>query len=346
MRKSIAVILGGDSSEWKVSMASGKNIISALDRKLFDVYPVFLRGAMWRVVKEDELDAVTAWVEENSPMAGWAESFPFGADVDKSTFSCAGVKFDYAMIMIHGVPGETGQFQGYLEMMGVPFNTSSSYVCAVSFDKQSCKRFLDFAGVKLAKDFYLRREHTYDIHSIVESLGLPLFVKPTIGGSSFGITKVEREEDLEAAIGTGFKECPAILIEQGVSGREVTVGVYRQGGAVRTLPVTEIVSNSGWFDYNAKYLGKSREICPAPISQKLTDAVNELSSRIYTYMGCSGLVRMDYILRGEDIFFLEINSTPGMTSMSLVPGSLRASGIPLSDFLTSIIAESLELSRI
>ena len=334
--KNIAVIVGGDSSEWKVSLASGKNVASALDRSLFNVYIVFLRGSSWKLINGSVLDSL---LESNEvPEVGLP-----GDEIDKSDFSAGGVKFDYAMIMIHGEPGETGQLQGYLEMMGVPFNTSSSYVCAVSFDKQSCKRFLDFAGVNLARDLYLRREHTYDVKEITATLGLPLFVKPTIGGSSFGISKVKREEELVPAINKAFEECPALLIEECISGRELTVGVYRKDGNVCTLPVTEIVTDRGWFDYQAKYQGQSSEICPAQINQKTTTAVKDLSEQIYTYMGCNGLVRMDYILRGDSIFFLEINSTPGMTPMSLVPKQIEAAGLTLQKFLTILISQSMEL---
>ena len=334
--KNIAVIAGGDSSEWKVSLASGKNVASALDRSLFNVYIVFLRGSSWKLIDESVLDSLLESSNAFEP------ELP-GNEVDKSDFSAGGVKFDYAMIMIHGEPGETGQLQGYLEMMGVPFNTSSSYVCAVSFDKQSCKRFLDFAGVNLARDLYLRREHTYDVKEITATLGLPLFVKPTIGGSSFGISKVEREEELVPAINKAFEECPALLIEECISGRELTVGVYRKDGNVCTLPVTEIVTTRGWFDYQAKYQGQSSEICPARINQKTTTAVKDLSEQIYTYMGCNGLVRMDYILRGDSIFFLEINSTPGMTPMSLVPKQIETAGLTLQQFLTTLISQSMEL---
>ena len=334
--KNIAVITGGDSSEWKVSLASGKNVASALDRSLFNVYIVFLRGSSWKLIDESVLDSL---LDNNDALE---HELP-GNEVDKSDFSAGGVKFDYAMIMIHGEPGETGQLQGYLEMMGVPFNTSSSYVCAVSFDKQSCKRFLDFAGVNLARDLYLRREHTYDVKEITATLGLPLFVKPTIGGSSFGISKVEREEELVPAINKAFEECPALLIEECISGRELTVGVYRKDGNVCTLPVTEIVTTRGWFDYQAKYQGQSSEICPAQINQKTTTAVKDLSEQIYTYMGCNGLVRMDYILRGDSIFFLEINSTPGMTPMSLVPKQIEAAGLTMQQFLTTLISQSMEL---
>lgn len=355
--KNIAVIVGGDSSEWKVSLASGKNVAAALDRTLFDVYLVFLRGSSWKLIDESVLDEMLEGGNDSlsvssSETEGSKNSSrntrskivnPPGVELDKSNFSAGGVKFDYALIMIHGEPGETGQLQGYLEMMGVPFNTSSSYVCAVSFDKQSCKRFLDFAGVNLARDLYLRREHTYDVKEIVSELGLPLFVKPTIGGSSFGISKVDKEEELVPAINKAFDECPALLVEECISGRELTVGVYKKDGNVCTLPVTEITTTRGWFDYQAKYHGLSNEICPAPVNQKITTAVKELSKRIYIYMGCNGLVRMDYILRGDSLYFLEINSTPGMTPMSLVPKQIEAAGLTLKEFLTTLISQSLQL---
>ena len=327
-RKKIALIYGGNSSEVEISVQSGKNVASCIDKNRYEVYEVMLRGASWQVQLYDS--ASTELVA--------------AVEVDKTDFSFTyngeKIKFDLAYIMIHGTPGENGLLQGYFEMLGIPFNTCSSFVSTITFDKHSCKRFLDFAGVKMAKDVFLREGHEYCVKSIVKELGLPLFVKPTNGGSSFGISKVKKEEDLEAAIQSAFKECDSIIIEECITGREMTNGIYKKGGELVNLPVTEIVTDRDFFDYEAKYLGMSNEICPAPISEELTKDIQDLTAKIYKYMGCSGLVRIDYIVKGYDIYFLEINTIPGMTAMSLVPAQVRAAGIDMGDFFTTLITEA------
>ncbi len=355
-RPLVALIYGGNSLEAEVSIKSGKNVSGGLDRNRIEVYEVFLRGDCWRVlnpsgdaVEEGLAEAILAEAEEmekkfNTGLGRLKAEYmsnKIGVDVDKNDFSFTyngkKKKFDAAYIMIHGNPGENGLLQGYLEMMNVPFNTCSSFVSSITFDKHSCKRFLDFAGIKLAKDVFLRKWGTsdcqYDTKDIVAKLGLPLFVKPTDGGSSFGVTKVKREEDLEAAITFAFKESHSVIIEECISGREMTNGIYRKGDMMVKLPVTEIVTDREFFDYEAKYLGQSKEICPAEISDNLSSRIQDLSEQIYKYLGCSGLVRMEYIVRGEDIYFLEINTVPGMTAMSLVPAQVRVAKIDMTEFL-------------
>ena len=327
-RKKIALIYGGNSSEVEISVQSGKNVASCIDKSRYEVYEVMLRGASWQVQLYD----------------GTSNDLVAAVEVDKTDFSFTyngeKIKFDLAYIMIHGTPGENGLLQGYFEMLGIPFNTCSSFVSTITFDKHSCKRFLDFAGVKMAKDVFLSEGHEYCVKSIVKELGLPLFVKPTNGGSSFGISKVKKEEDLEAAIQSAFKECDSIIIEECITGREMTNGIYKKDGDLVNLPVTEIVTDRDFFDYEAKYLGMSNEICPAPISEELTKDIQDLTAKIYKYMGCSGLVRIDYIVKGYDIYFLEINTIPGMTAMSLVPAQVRAAGIDMGDFFTTLITEA------
>lgn len=205
-------------------------------------------------------------------------------------------------------------------------------------------------GVKLAREVFLRREDSYNSAQIVSKLGLPLFVKPNNGGSSFGITKVKRVEELSQAIETAFKEDDSILIEECIDGRELTNGVFENGAALSRkssynelsrLPVTEIISNNEYFDYEAKYLGASQEICPANISKELSDRIIEESHLIYRHLGCKGFVRIDYIVREEEIFFLEVNTVPGMTEMSLVPQQIRATGSTIKEFLNHVISQSL-----
>lgn len=336
MKKSIALIYGGNSEEAGISVQSGKNVSGNICREEYDVYEVLLKGVHWRV-----LNPLGGVVEEGLAERGLENPGEVGVEVDKTDFSFVRegkrVKFDMAFIMIHGNPGENGLLQGYLEMMGVPYNTCSAYVSAITFDKHSCKRFIEHAGIKMAKDVFLRRGTAYNAVEIVEELGLPVFVKPTNGGSSFGITKVKRVEDLEAAVELAFREYDSVIIEESIVGRELTNGIYQDGEQLVKLPVTEIVTTREFFDYEAKYLGESQEICPAQIPCELTLRIQETTEKIYRYMGCSGLVRMDYIVRGEEIFFLETNTVPGMTPMSLVPAQVRAAGIPMSKFFSTLI---------
>jgi D-alanine-D-alanine ligase len=315
------------------------------------VYEVLLKGVDWIVVNPDGaavqddlpqrcLEALCAGEAAESVMAAGAGA---PVRVDKCTFSFVHqgetVKFDMAFIMIHGTPGENGLLQGYFEMIGVPYNTCSAYVSAITFDKHSCKRFIEHAGVKMAKDVFIRRGSSYNPEEIIGELGLPVFVKPTNGGSSFGVTKVKRQEDLQAAIELVFKEYDSALVEECIVGREVTNGIYMKNVELVKLPVTEIVTEREFFDYQAKYLGESNEICPANIPDRLRDKITSTSELIYNYMGCKGLVRMDYIISGEDIYFLEMNAVPGMTAMSLIPGQVRAAGIPMEEFINTLIEE-------
>jgi D-alanine-D-alanine ligase len=327
MRKNVAIIYGGNSSEHDVSIQSGKNVAANVDREKYNVYEVLLKGASWTVqLHEQEGDTIIP------------------VEIDKTDFSFVyngeKVNLERAFIMIHGTPGENGLLQGYFEMIGIPFNTCSAFVSNIAFDKYSCKRFLDFAGVGIAKDYYLRRGTPYSSVDIIKEVGLPVFVKPTNGGSSFGVSKVKREEELDAAIEEAFKENDAIMIEAAVSGREMTNGIYMKEGKIVKLPVTEIVTDREFFDYEAKYLGQSKEICPAPISEELTAKIQDVTEKIYKFMGCRGLVRMDYIVKGYDVFFLEMNMVPGMTKMSLVPAQVRAAGISMKEFFNTLIEES------
>ena len=348
MKKKIALIYGGNSEEAGLSIQSGRNVSKNICREKYEVYEVLLKGLDWIVMNPDGaavqddlpqrcLEALCAGKSAETVAEG--ECAP--VQVDKSNFSFVHegvkVKFDMAFIMIHGTPGENGLLQGYFEMMGVPYNTCSAYVSAITFDKHSCKRFIEHAGVKMAKDVFIRRGSSYNPEEIIGELGLPVFVKPTNGGSSFGITKVKKVEDLAPAIELVFKEYDSVIIEESIVGRELTNGIYANGSELVKLPVTEIVTTREFFDYEAKYLGESQEICPAQIPAELTAQIQETTEKIYKYMGCSGLVRMDYIVRDGEIFFLETNTVPGMTPMSLVPAQVRAAGISMEEFVNTLI---------
>ena len=332
--QSIAVMYGSDSSEWEIACRSGEFTASRIDESSYDVYEIFARHGQWNLVAMRKANSMRV-------------PFPEGArpEVDKTDFSVRvlgeKVTFDFVYIMQHGAPGETGQLQGYFEILGIPFSTCSAFVTTVAFDKFSCKSYLKDADyVKLAPDAFVRKGDDIEAFSeqTVRRLGLPLFVKPTAGGSSFGITKVTRAEELPEAIRFAFSEGPTVIVEQAVkSQHELTCAVYRGQGGVKALPVIEIISSTGWFDYDAKYNGLSQEVCPAEIPDTLRDRIQEISRKIYLQLGCRGLVRMDYLAAEDGIYFLEVNVIPGMTNASLVPKMVRAAGISITDFLTEII---------
>ena len=332
--RSIAVIYGSDSSEWEVACRSGEFTASRIDEFKYDVYEIFARFGDWKLVAMRKANSMRV-------------PFPEGAQpqVDKTDFSVMvlgeKVKFDFAYIMQHGAPGETGLLQGYLEMLGIPHSTCSAFVTTVAFDKYSCKSYLrDADYVKLAPDAFVREGDDVDAFSkkAVEKLGLPLFVKPTDGGSSFGITKVEKAEDRPAAIRFAFAEGSTVIVEAAIKcEHELTCAVYFNGKEVKALPVIEIISQTGWFDYDAKYNGLSDEVCPAEIPNALRDKIQDISKRIYKHLGCKGLVRMDYISAPDGIYFLEVNIIPGMTNASLVPKMVRAAGMDITAFLSEVI---------
>lgn len=334
--KKIAVIYGSDSSEWEVSCRSGEFTASRIDGTRYDVYEIFARFGKWLLVAMKKQDAMRI-------------PFPEGSrpEIDKTDFSVKvlgeKVKFDYAYIMQHGYPGENGLLQGYLEMLGVPFSSCSAFVSAVAFDKFACKSYLrDVDFVKTAPSVFVRSGMDLDatVEKVVGTLRFPVFVKPTDGGSSFGITKVRKAEDLKEAIEFAFSEGPMAIIEQGIVGRELTCAAYADAEGVKALPVIEIVTDNDYFDYDAKYNGNSREICPAPIPDELRDEVQSTSRKIYSQLGCAGVVRIDYISSDDGLYFLEVNTIPGMTSASLVPKMVRTAGMDITDFLTQIIENS------
>ena len=332
----IAVIYGSDSSEWEVSCRSGEYTASRIDDTRYSIFEIFARFGKCQLVAFRKKDSMRV-------------TFPEGArpEVNKNDFSVnvygEKIQLDYAYIMQHGKPGENGLLQGYFEMLGIPFSSCSAFVSTVVFDKYSCKSYLhgvDF--VKLAPDALVRRGE--DVAAFAgkagAKLGFPVFVKPTDGGSSFGITKVSRQEDLVPAIQYAFSEGPTVIVEKGISGREFTCAAYRDANGICTLPVIEIVTSNEYFDYDAKYNGNSQEICPAPISEEHSDRIRQTTRLIYERLGCYGVVRMDYIDAEDGLYFLEVNTIPGMTSASLVPKMVRTAGLDMTDFLTTIIENS------
>ena len=321
--KNIAIIAGGNSSEYEVSMKSGKNIYDEVDETRYNKYLVVLKERDWHVEIGEE-------------------KFP----VDKNDFSFTRngekILFDFAYITIHGVPGENGLLQGYLDMMGVPYGCCNVLASALTFDKHTCNTYLKSYGVNVADSVMLIRGMAYDVNEIINEVGLPCFVKPNAEGSSFGVTKVKEAAQLEDALKKAFALCREVLIETFIDGTELTCGVVKAGDMDITMPIAEVVPKNEFFDFEAKYdPTKSDEIIPARISPELTNRIKILSSMIYDILRCEGLIRVDYIVREDEIFMLEVNTTPGMTSNSFVPKMVRAMGGTLREVLTKIIDNKL-----
>lgn len=331
--RNIAVIYGSDSAEWEISCRSGEFTASRIDGAVYNVYEIFARFGQWSLVAYRNKDSVRIVIPEGSR-----------PQIDKSDFSVIlegnKVNFDYAYIMQHGTPGENGLMQGYLEMLGIPFSSCNAFVSAITFDKFSCKSYLkDVDYVKCADDIFIRKGENIEgmAQKAVEKLGLPMFVKPTDGGSSFGVTKVKSIEEFDDAVKYAFSEGNMLIAEGALVGRELTCAVYNKEGELAALPVIEIITDHEFFDYDAKYNGQSREVCPAEIPSEVSDNIQEVSKKIYEHLGCSGLVRVDYILTDDGLYFLEVNTIPGMTAASLVPKMVRTAGMDMTDFLTAII---------
>jgi len=324
--RNIAIVAGGDSSEYVVSMKSSANVYSAIDRQKFTPWLVSIRNGAWKVLQgEQEI-----------------------ATIDKGDFSFelngGKIKLEYAYIMIHGTPGEDGNLQGYFEMVGIPYSSCDVQSSALTFNKNFCNKYLQSYGIPMANSIRLHEGEQWNPAEIVRKLSLPLFVKPSVGGSSFGVTKVKRAEDLTAAVGKAFGESSEILIEQFIEGKEFTCGVVKIGDKKLTLPVTEVIPKNEFFDYEAKYTpGMAEEITPARINEELTKRVQALSAEIYDLCNCKGIVRVDYILNEETFFFLEINTVPGMTATSFIPQQVKAAGLNLTDLLTEIILGNVEM---
>ena len=321
--KNIAIIAGGNSSEYEVSMKSGKNIYDEVDENRYNKYLVILKGRDWHV----EIGEKKYPVDRND--------FSFTRDGEK-------ILFDFAYITIHGVPGENGLLQGYLDMMGVPYGCCNVLASALTFDKHTCNTYLKSYGVNVADSVMLIRGMAYDVNEIINEVGLPCFVKPNAEGSSFGVTKVKEAAQLEDALKKAFALCQEVLIETFIDGTELTCGVVKAGDMDIAMPIAEVIPKNEFFDFEAKYdPTKSDEIIPARISLELTNRIKTLSSMIYDILRCEGIIRVDYIVREDEIFMLEVNTTPGMTSNSFVPKMVRAMGGTLREVLTKIIDNKL-----
>ena len=323
MKRKIAIVAGGDSSENPVSLRSAATILEYMDKDKYEPYILEIEGKNWQVHVSE---GVTAPVDRNDFSFTWQ---------GKKTI------FDYAYIIIHGTPGENGVFEGYLRLMRIPFSTCDVLPSALTFNKFVLNKTMKSCKVNVANSRRLRKGDKVDPDKIISKVGLPCFIKPTDGGSSFGTTKVKTREQIIPAVEEAFKENNEIMIESFMQGIEVTNGYFKTRKREVKLPVTEVVPKTDFFDYDAKYNGKVEEITPARIPDNLRDRIQDLTARIYDLIGCHGIIRNDYIITdGDKINLLEVNTTPGMTATSFIPQQIKAAGMNLTDVLTEIIEDS------
>ena len=322
LKRTIAIVCGGDSSEHDVSLRSAQGLYSFFDKERYDVYIVDIKGQDWHV----ELPGgYTAKIDRND--------FSFLED-GKAKF------FDYAYITIHGTPGENGLLQGYFDLIGLPYSTSGVLVEAMTFDKFVLNQYLRGYGVAVADSMLIRRgyEHLVSEDEIERRIGMPCFVKPATDGSSFGVSKVKNKDQLAPALRKAMLESDEIMVEQYLEGTEITIGCYKTSEKEVLLPITEVVTKNEFFDYDAKYNGQVEEITPARISEDWARRVREITSHIYDILHCNGIIRIDYIISKDGkIRMLEVNTTPGMTPTSFIPQQVKAAGLTMTEVLTDIV---------
>ena len=322
LKRTIAIVCGGDSSEHDVSLRSAQGLFSFFDKERYHVYIVDVKGQDWHV----ELpDGTTAKIDRND--------FSF-IENGKARL------FDYAYITIHGTPGENGLLQGYFDLIGLPYSTSGVLVEAMTFDKFVLNNYLRAYGVSVADSMLIRKgyEELVSDDEIEERIGMPCFVKPAADGSSFGVSKVKNKDQLAPAIRKAMMESPEIMVEALLEGTEITQGIYKTQDKTVVFPITEVVTSNEFFDYDAKYNGQVQEITPARLPQDVTDRVSRITSSIYDILHCNGIIRVDYIVSKEGkISMLEVNTTPGMTATSFIPQQVRAAGLSMADVLTDIV---------
>lgn len=328
MKRTVAIIAGGDSSEHEVSMNSAKGIYSFIDKERYNLYIVELSKKAWEAVLAD---GSRSTVDKND--------FSF-MDGDKK------IKPDFAYITIHGTPGENGILQGYFELLDIPYSTCDVLVSAMTFSKFTLNQYLKGFGIRVAESMLVNKRFGIEDKDVVDKIGLPCFIKPNASGSSFGVTKVKTVEQIQPALQAAFAESDDVMIEAFMDGIELANGCYKTKDKSVVFPITEVVSDNEFFDYNAKYKGEVTEITPARLSPELTERVKKLTSAIYDILGCKGIVRIDYIItEGEKINMLEINTTPGMTATSFIPQQVKAAGLDIKDVMTDIIEEGLSKSN-
>ena len=334
MKKTIAIVAGGDSSEHDVSLRSAEGIHSFLDKERYEVYIIEIKGMTWEAHLKDGSRS--------------------NVDLNDFSFMEGGkrIRPDFSYITIHGTPGENGILQGYFDLIHLPYSTSDVLVEAMTFNKFTLNQYLKGFGVSVSESLIVRKgfEHLVTDDEIIEKIGLPCFVKPNAGGSSFGVTKVKSADQIHDAILKALRESDEVMVEAFMEGTEISQGCYKTQEKEVVLPATEVVSDNEFFDYNAKYNGQVREITPARLKEETAERVSLITSMIYDILGCNGIIRVDYIIthttdengkERERINMLEVNTTPGMTATSFIPQQVRAAGMDMKDVLTDIIENKL-----
>ena len=334
MKKTIAIVAGGDSSEHDVSLRSAEGIHSFLDKERYEVYIIEIKGMTWEAHLKDGSRS--------------------NVDLNDFSFMEGGkrIRPDFSYITIHGTPGENGILQGYFDLIHLPYSTSDVLVEAMTFNKFTLNQYLKGFGVSVSESLIVRKgfEHLITDDEIIEKIGLPCFVKPNAGGSSFGVTKVKSADQIHEAILKAMHESDEVMVEAFMEGTEISQGCYKTQEKEVVLPATEVVSDNEFFDYNAKYNGQVREITPARLKEETAERVSLITSMIYDILGCNGIIRVGYIIthttdengkERERINMLEVNTTPGMTATSFIPQQVRAAGMDMKDVLTDIIENKL-----
>ena len=316
--KNVAVIEGGYSHEKIISLQSAETVFQNIDRTLYN--PIKVR------------------IDEK----GWfAYNGKDRIEMNLTDFSFEGTKFDVAFIMIHGTPGEDGKLQAYFDMLGIPYSTCSHIAATLTFNKFVCNRYLKTFGIKVADAVLIRKQDRLNSAEIIAQVGLPCFVKPNDGGSSFGITKVEKESKLKSAVKLALSHGTQAIIESFMEGREVTNGIYRGVNGIVSLPITEILTTNGFFDFAAKYKGESNEITPADLPVELTNKIKVVTKEIFEILDLKGIARADYIIQEDEPYLIEINTVPGMSGESLIPQMAEHDNITLKDMFNEVMEQAL-----
>lgn len=320
----IAFVTGGYSSEAEISYKSAVTIEKNLDPARFDVYKIDIRPEGWTYESEYGL------VQVNK---------------DDFSLSLAGKKvwFDAVFIGIHGTPGEDGKLQGYFDLHGIPYTSCDAATSAITFNKRYTVAVAAFAGIRTAKSVHLFSDARLSAQEIASQLQFPLFVKPNNGGSSIGMSKVFKEEELPGALEKAFHEDSQVLVEEFISGREFTIGVFKTLKGITVLPITEVKTGNEFFDYEAKYQGKSEEITPAEIGEDMAEKLRSTAKKVFQVFNCRGMVRIDFIYNEQagEPYLLEINTVPGQSEASIIPQQVRSMGMSLTDFYTGLIEDAL-----
>jgi D-alanine-D-alanine ligase len=323
MRKKIAIIMGGYSSEYEISLKSGNVVYQSLNSEKYDCYKVHIFKNKWVYVDDDNTE------------------YPINKNDFSVTINNSKITFDCVFNAIHGTPGEDGLMQSFFELLNIPQTSCGMYQAALTFNKRDCLSVLKTYGIKTAESYPVNLGDIIDEDAIIAKVGLPCFVKANKAGSSFGITKVYKKELLKDAIAISFKEDDEIIIEAFLDGIEVSVGVIKFKGETKVLPITEIVSNNDFFDYKAKYLGESQEITPARINEEMANKVKKVAKNVYEILKIKGFSRGEYIFKNGEPHLLEVNTVPGFTKESILPQQAIAAGISLDELFGNAIEEAL-----